>query len=126
MRKLLEAAAVEQPVICVLDDVHWGEETFLDLVEQVTALTRDVPLLLVCMGRPELLERRPGWGSRSERNQRASEAALRRAGRAPDRGARRRRPPRSALRERIRGGAEGNPLFVEEMIALVRNAPTAT
>ena len=124
VRKLLEAAAAEQPVVCVLDDVHWGEETFLDLVEQVTALSRDVPLLLVCMGRPELLERRPGWGSTMPN---AATVLLK---------------PLSdeqaellieelagsdlldpSLRERIRGGAEGNPLFVEEMIALLRNAP---
>src|SRR5207244_3412467 len=42
VRKLLEAAAAERPVVCVLDDVHWGEETFLDLVEQVAALARGV------------------------------------------------------------------------------------
>ena len=124
MRKLLEAAAVEQPVVCVLDDVHWGEETFLDLVEQVTALTRDVPLLLICMGRQELLERRAGWGSTTPNaanvllkplsDEQAELLIEELVGDVPlD-------PP---LRERIRGGAEGNPLFVEEMIALVRNAP---
>jgi class 3 adenylate cyclase/tetratricopeptide (TPR) repeat protein len=124
VRKLLEAAAVEQPVVCVLDDVHWGEETFLDLVEQVTTLTREVPLLLVCMGRPELLERRPGWGSTlsnaatvllkplsdAQAEQLIDELA----------GDEQLDPP---LRDRIRSGAEGNPLFVEEMIALLRHAP---
>ena len=123
MRKLLEAAAAEQPTVCVLDDVNWGEETFLDLLEQLIALTRDVPLLLVCMGRPELLDRRPGWGGTSLN---ATNVLL--------------KPLSDAqtellidelvedialdqpLRERIRSGAEGNPLFVEEMIALVRNA----
>ncbi len=124
VRKLLEAAATEQPVVCVLDDVHWGEETFLDLVEQVTALTRDVPLLLVCMGRPELLERRPGWGSTMPNaatvllkplsDEQAELLIEELAGNdLVD----------PSLRERIRGGAEGNPLFVEEMIALLRNAP---
>ena len=124
VRKLLEAAAIEQPVFCVLDDVHWGEETFLDLVEQVTTLTRDVPLFLVCMGRPELLERRPGWGSALPN---AATVLLKplsdaQAGRLIDElaGDEPLDPP---LRDRIRGGAEGNPLFVEEMIALLRNAP---
>jgi class 3 adenylate cyclase/tetratricopeptide (TPR) repeat protein len=126
MRKLLEAAAVEQPLLCVLDDVHWGEETFLDLVEQVTTLTRDVPLLLVCMGRPELLERRPGWGStiasatnvllKPLSDAQAEVLIEELAGDDP-------LDPR--LRERIRGSADGNPLFVEEMIALLRNAPDA-
>ncbi|MGB2875926.1 MAG: AAA family ATPase [Gaiellaceae bacterium] len=124
VRKLLEAAASEQPLVCVLDDVHWGEETFFDLVEQVTALTRDVPLLLVCMARPELLDRRPGWGGGSlnatnvqleplsdEETDSLIEELLGQA------------PLEPTLRERIRAAAEGNPLFVEEMIAMLRDAP---
>ena len=61
-RKLLEAVAAERPLVCVFDDVHWGEETFLDLVEHVADLSRDAPILLLCMARPELLDRRTGWG----------------------------------------------------------------
>ena len=60
-RKQLEAVAAETPVVCVFDDVHWGEETFLDLVEHVADLSRDAPILLLCMARPELLDRRTGW-----------------------------------------------------------------
>ena len=41
--------------------MHWGEETFLDLIEHVADLSRDAPILLLCMARPELLDRRPGW-----------------------------------------------------------------
>ena len=41
--------------------MHWGEETFLDLVEHVADLSRDAPILLLCMARPELLDRRPAW-----------------------------------------------------------------
>jgi class 3 adenylate cyclase len=61
VRKLLEAVAAEQPLVCVLDDLHWGEATFLDLVEHVADLSRDAPILLLCMARPELLDLRPGW-----------------------------------------------------------------
>ena len=61
-RKQLEAVATLQPLICVFDDVHWGEETFLDLIEHVADLSRDAPLLLLCMARPDLLDRRSGWG----------------------------------------------------------------
>ena len=53
--------AAERPLVCVFDDMHWGEETFLDLVEHVADLSRDAPILLLCMARPELLDRRPGW-----------------------------------------------------------------
>jgi class 3 adenylate cyclase len=50
-RKLLEAVAAERPLVCVFDDVHWGEETFLDLVEHVADLSREAPILLLCMAR---------------------------------------------------------------------------
>ena len=57
-RKLLEEQA---PLVVVFDDIQWGEETFLDLVEHVALLSSGAPMLLVCMARPELLERRPRW-----------------------------------------------------------------
>ena len=57
-RKLLEEQA---PLVVVFDDIQWGEETFLDLVESTALLSTGAPLLLLCMARPELVERRPGW-----------------------------------------------------------------
>ena len=45
----------------VFDDVHWGEPTFLDLIEHVADWSRDAPILLLCIARPELLDS-PGWG----------------------------------------------------------------
>ena len=60
-RKRLEAVAAETPVVLVFDDIHWGETTFLDLIEHVADLSRDAPILLLCMARPDLLDRRPGW-----------------------------------------------------------------
>jgi predicted ATPase len=62
MRMLLEAVAADAPLVVVLDDIHWGEEAFLDLVDHVADLSRDAPILLLCMARPELLDRRPNWG----------------------------------------------------------------
>jgi class 3 adenylate cyclase len=61
-RKLLER---EAPVVVVFDDIQWGEETFLDLVEGVGLLSTGAPILLLCMARPELLARRSEWPSRS-------------------------------------------------------------
>ena len=103
------------------DDLHWAEETLLDLVEHVADLSRDAPILLLCMARPELLERRPVLGRRQvERKHRLARAARRgRDGTARCRSSA--RLPRE-LHERIVQIAEGNPLFLEEMLALVRDS----
>lgn len=119
-RKLLEQEAQLQPVVCVLDDLHWAEETLLDLVEHIADLSRDAPLLLLCMARPELLERRPSWGGGKWNattvlleplDAGETELLLRELGGVAD-----------ALRERIVQVAEGNPLFLEEVLALVRDS----
>lgn len=60
-RKLIEAYAAERPVVCVLDDIQWGEPNFLDLVESIADLSRDAPIFVLCMARPELLDKRPVW-----------------------------------------------------------------
>src|SRR5918996_3061308 len=57
-RKLLEQ---EAPLVCLFEDIHWAEETFLDLVEHVALLSSGSSILLVCLARPELTERRPQW-----------------------------------------------------------------
>jgi hypothetical protein len=60
-RKTLEQAAAERPLAVVLEDIHWGEQTFLDLIEHVALLSSGAPILLLCLARQELLERRPDW-----------------------------------------------------------------
>jgi len=116
-RKLLESRAAERPVVVVFDDVHWGEPAFLDLVEHVADLSRGAPIFLLCMARPELLDRRPTWGGGklNATNVLLEPLAPEEAGDliealtdgiAED------------LRERILEAAGGNPLFVEEMVAM--------
>ncbi|MDX6514067.1 MAG: hypothetical protein QOE36_3571, partial [Gaiellaceae bacterium] len=61
-RRFFEALAREQPLVVVLEDLHWGEPTFLDLVEHVADWSRGYPMLLLCVARPELVDTRPGWG----------------------------------------------------------------
>ncbi len=123
VRKLLEAAARERPLVVLFDDIHWGEPTFLDLIEYLADLTRDAPILLLCLARPELLEKRPGWGG-GKLN--ATTALLEPldagetgelveqllAGGELD----------PELTARIRKAAGGNPLYLEEMIAMVRES----
>ena len=119
-RKLLEAVAADRPLVCVFDDVHWGEETFFDLVEHVADLSRDAPILLLCMARPDLLDRRAGWGGGKVNATTVLLGPL-----APEETERlvdSLATVDEALRARISQAAEGNPFFVEEMIALVQES----
>jgi len=61
VRKLLEHLARDRPLVVVFDDIHWAEPAFLDLIEHLADWTRDAPLLLLCVARPELLEIRSDW-----------------------------------------------------------------
>jgi len=111
-RKLVEEQARGKALVCVFDDIQWGEETFLDLVEQVALLAGAAPLLLLCMARPELLERRPQWpiALRLEPLGDGDVHALIEDGLPVE------------LRERIVSASGGNPLFVTEMAAIAREA----
>jgi DNA-binding SARP family transcriptional activator len=121
-RKTLEAAADERSLVCVFDDLHWGEPAFLDLVEHVADFSRDAPILLLCLARPELLEHRAGWAGGKLNattllleplTPAETDQLIDRLG--PE-------PLNDALRARVRRAAEGNPLFVEELLALVRES----
>jgi class 3 adenylate cyclase/tetratricopeptide (TPR) repeat protein len=116
-RKLLESRAAERPVVVVFDDLHWGEPTFLDLVEHVADLSRDAPILLLSMARPELLDERPTWGG-GKLN--ASNVLLEPL--APDETMELIAALSESVPEELRGrileAAGGNPLFVEEMLAI--------
>jgi class 3 adenylate cyclase/tetratricopeptide (TPR) repeat protein len=61
VRKLLEAVARQGPLVVVIEDIHWAEPTLLDLLEHLATFAAAVPLLLVCLARPELLDERPSW-----------------------------------------------------------------
>ena len=120
VRRLLETIARESPLVVVFDDLNWAEPTLLDLVEHIADWSRDVPILLIAMARPDLLDARPAWGG-GKHNVAAifleplSEAESERlvhgllGGVAVDREA----------FARIQAAAEGNPLFVEEMISML-------
>ena len=63
VRRLLEELATRRPLVLCVDDLHWAEPNLLDLLERVREEVSDLPLLLLCQARPELLEQRPDWGS---------------------------------------------------------------
>jgi class 3 adenylate cyclase/tetratricopeptide (TPR) repeat protein len=104
-RKLLEEQA---PLVVCFDDIQWGEETFLDLTESTALISTGAPLLLLCMARPELLDRRPGWPVALRLEPLPAEAAEALIGDAVP----------VHVRERIVRASGGNPLFVTEMLAL--------
>ena len=119
VRKLFERLANDGPVVVVFDDIHWGEPSFLDLIEYLVARSRDAPILLVCVARPELLDQREGWGEKADattiRLDPLPEAAcdlildnLLGSAEVPER-----------ARTRIMRAAEGNPLFIEEMVGML-------
>ncbi|HEY8860091.1 MAG TPA: AAA family ATPase, partial [Gaiellales bacterium] len=112
VRKTLERAAAERPLVVVFDDLQWGEETFLDLIEHVALLSSGASILLFCMARPELTERRPAWPVTLRLEPLGDEDV--------DRLMPRRVP--GELRERIARAAGGNPLFIEEMLAMAGDA----
>jgi class 3 adenylate cyclase/tetratricopeptide (TPR) repeat protein len=61
-RRFLEGLAEQRPLVLVVEDIHWADESLLDFLDELVDWVTDVPLLVVATARPELLERRPGWG----------------------------------------------------------------
>jgi|KBSMisStaDraftv2_1062788.scaffolds.fasta_scaffold03351_7 class 3 adenylate cyclase len=61
-RRFFEALAEDGPTVLVFEDVHWADDALLDFIDVLADRAGAVPLLIVCTARPELLERRPGWG----------------------------------------------------------------
>ncbi len=122
VRTFFESLARRRPLVLVFDDVHWGDRGFLDLVEQFPDWSRDVPLVLLCIARPDLLDIRPDWGGGKVNattvlleplsDGESSELVDALAPAALD----------TATRTRVIAAAEGNPLFVEEMLALALEA----
>jgi class 3 adenylate cyclase/tetratricopeptide (TPR) repeat protein len=116
VRKLFEAAAGERPLIVGFEDLHWAEPLLLDLIEYLTGFSAGTPLLVVCLARPELLERRPSWAV-EDRNrsiialEALSKAEAQELVRALAVG------EESLEMARIVRTAEGNPLFLEQLVA---------
>jgi DNA-binding SARP family transcriptional activator len=110
-RLLLEAVAKRGPVVVALEDLHWGSPGLLDLVEYLTAWGGELPVLLLCLARPELLEARPGW-----REDELTVGPL-----APEEAltlVRERQPELPSRRaDAVMHAGEGNPLFLEQLAA---------
>ena len=119
VRRLFEELAREQPVVVMFEDIHWAAPTLLDLLEYLAGWTHDAPVLLLCLARPDLVEDRHGWLSVAN----ATEVVL-----GPLTDAELAQlleeiaqewPLDPAARARIAEAAEGNPLYVEQMAAML-------
>jgi len=118
VRKLLEAFGRDRPLVVVFEDVHWGEGTFLDLVEHIARWSREVPILMLCIGRPELLERRSGWQLERKRSDALTLEPL--SGTAVETLVESLVPGLDeGLRRRIVSAAAGLPLFVHSMVSML-------
>jgi class 3 adenylate cyclase len=115
VRRLLEELAAERPLVVRLEDLHWAQPTFLDLLEYMVGWSRDAPILLLCLARPELLEERPRWPGTTvvvDALSGADSDALLDALASEW-------PIGPEARMRIADAAEGNPLFLEQLVAMV-------
>ena len=118
-RRFMQDLARHQPVMVIVDDIHWAEPAFLDLLEHVLDNCTDAPILLLATARHELLEEHPDWPGRPNAtclvlqplSAAAAEAVvahlLGNAALAP------------SLIARIVAAAEGNPLYVEQMLSML-------
>jgi class 3 adenylate cyclase/tetratricopeptide (TPR) repeat protein len=119
VRRLLEELARRQPLIVMVEDIHWAEPTLLDLLEYLAGWIHSAPVLLLCLARPDLAEERPEWltspngtsfllGPLTDAE---AHALLDEIGHEW--------PLDAVARARIADAAEGNPLYVEQMAAML-------
>ena len=117
-RRLLENLARQRPLVMLFEDVHWAERTFLDLVEQVLAGAEDASLLVLCSTRNELVQRLPEWStgpgaSRIELERLSDEETAAVTGHLLGSAG-----LDDTVQARIAEAAEGNPLFVEQLLSM--------
>jgi len=62
-RTFFERLAADGTVVMVFEDIHWADDGLLDFIEHLLDWSRNQPILVVSLARPELLDRRPGWGT---------------------------------------------------------------
>jgi class 3 adenylate cyclase/tetratricopeptide (TPR) repeat protein len=117
-RRFVEELASRQPLLLVFEDIHWADASQLDLLESLASRVRDVPVMFLALARPELLDSRPTWGAglmshtSMQLHPLSFDEARTLAGHLL--------PMLSGLRgaaDRVVITAEGNPLFIEELVA---------
>ena len=121
-REWAEKLAEPQPLVLVFEDIHWAEDALLELIEHMSTWVKNVPILLLCLARPELLDLRPGW---SGGRVRATAIELEPLGRTDSEAlveALLDGELGSGARQAVLDKSEGNPLFVEETVRMLSEA----
>ena len=115
------ALAQQNPVVVLLEDIHWADDSSLELINHLEGSLANKRLLIVCATRPQLFERRPHWGeglpfhTRLDLNPLTKRQSwllvkeiLHKVNTVPD-----------SLRELVVTNAEGNPYYIEELIKML-------
>jgi len=119
-RRFIERLAQRRSTVLVFEDLHWADDALLDFIEHLVTWAADIPLLVICTARPDLLDRRPGWPGEPDRGRVIPLAPLSEDEThdlfdallgTP-------RLPRDA-RDVLLAGAEGNPLYAEEFVRML-------
>ena len=123
VRRLLESLARKLPLVVAFDDIQWAEPPLLDLIQYLASYVRTAPVAVVCLARDDLLERRPAWATAFGRGATVrlrplsdTDSARLLRGLAGRQG-------RRLRRFEILAAAEGNPLFLEHLVAMRTDDP---
>ena len=116
VRAFIEAVARDRPTMLVFEDIHWADDSLLNLIELLAARLRDLPILLLTLARPDLLDSRPTWGGglpaytalpveplSADEGRELAHLLYGDGGRA----------------DAIAATGEGNPLFIEQLAATI-------
>jgi predicted ATPase/class 3 adenylate cyclase len=119
--EFIKAISEQEVVLIFLDDIHWADDSSLDLVNYMGQSLSDQSVMIICMGRSQILERRPLWGEGQKSQTKLNlnllstrdcrhlvEEILHKMGQVP-----------MALRELVVSGADGNPFYIEELIKML-------
>jgi len=124
VRCFIESVARDRPTLLVFEDIHWSDRSLLDLIELLAARLRDLPIMVLALARPELLDSRSAWGGglpaytalplpalSAEDSQRLAGLRLETLS--------------SEAAARLAETAEGNPLFIEQLVATMAESSTS-
>ena len=121
-RRFVEALARERATVLVFEDVHWADDALLEFIDGLVDRAGSVPLLIVCTARPELFDRRPGW-----REAKLNATTISLVPLSPERTSVlvdelvTQSAFSSETRDRIVAQADGNPLYAQEYVRMLRD-----